>query len=79
MHAYGSAPNNDHVNNVEGIIINNPTTGIYRVEISSANIPYPPVNYSVAVSGGLIPEPTGLFLFSLFLISIKLLKVKIGE
>ena len=72
IHAFGSAPNNDHVNIVEGIIINNPTCGTYRVEISSANIPYPPVKYSVAVSGGLIPEPTFLFLFSLFSIIMKL-------
>ena len=60
IHVYGSAPNNDHVNSVEGIIINNPMAGTYRVEVSASNIPYPPVRYSVAVSGGLIPEP-GLF------------------
>jgi len=77
MHAYGSAPTNDHVNSVEGIVINNPMTGTYRVEVSSANIPYPPVRYSVAVSGGLVPEPAGFILLSLFLYIIRLIRKKI--
>ncbi len=64
IHVYGSAPNNDHVNNVEGIVINNPEAGTYRVEISASNIPYPPVRYSVAVSGGLIPEPVTIYYLS---------------
>lgn len=57
MHAYGYASDNDHVNTVEGLRIPTPETGVYRIEVSSVNIPYPPVRYSVAVSGGLVPEP----------------------
>ncbi len=55
IHPMGVAPSNDHVNNVEGIIITNPALGTYQVEISAVNVPYPPVRYGLVMSGGLAP------------------------
>lgn len=69
IHAYGNATTYDHVNTVEGIRIPTPEVGTYRIEVVAENIPYPPVRYAVAVSGGLVPEPTfTLFLFPLLLL-----------
>jgi subtilisin family serine protease len=53
VHAYGSTPTNDHVNNVEGIVIDAPGTGDYRVVVSGVAVPRGPVRFAVALSGGL--------------------------
>ena len=59
MHAYGTALTNDHANNVEGVVVDAPVTGTYAIVVSGANVPYTPVRYAVAVSGGLSPSSTG--------------------
>ncbi len=55
IHAMGTAPSNDHVNNIEGIVITNPALGTYQVVIDAINVPYPPVRYGLVISGGLAP------------------------
>jgi hypothetical protein len=57
MHAYGTVVTGDHVNTVEGVVISTPTPGTYKVIVSGNNLPWPPVRFGVAMSGGLVPEP----------------------
>lgn len=57
IHAYGTVSTGDHMNSVEGVLINNPTGGTYQIIVSGNNVPYTPVRWGVAYSGGLVPEP----------------------
>lgn len=59
IHAYGTVSTGDHINTVEGVVINNPTGGTYRIIVSGVNVPYTPVHWGVAYSGGFVPEPFG--------------------
>ncbi|MFH0878177.1 MAG: S8 family serine peptidase [Lentisphaerota bacterium] len=53
IHAFGGALTNDHVNNVEGVILNNPAKGVWTLHVTAANAPRPPVRFAVALSGAL--------------------------
>jgi hypothetical protein len=57
IHACGTVATGDHINTVEGIVIDNPTGGVHKIVVSGNNVPYTPVRFGVAYSGGLVPEP----------------------
>lgn len=57
IHAYGVCSTGDHMNTVEGVVINNPPGGTYQIIVSGNNVPYTPVWWGVAYSGGFVPEP----------------------
>ncbi|MDD3603832.1 MAG: MBG domain-containing protein, partial [Kiritimatiellae bacterium] len=58
IHACGTVSTGDHMNNVEGVIIGSPITGSYKIVVSGKNVPYTPVRYGLAVSGGLAEPVT---------------------
>jgi hypothetical protein len=62
MHAYGVAATGDHVNTIEGVVVDSPQLGSYTIVVSGDNVPYGPVTFGVAASGGLAPEPAAGFL-----------------
>lgn len=41
----------DNTNNVEGVIINNPVAGMYRVNVSARNVPMGPQPFALVISG----------------------------
>ena len=41
----------DSTNNVEGVIINNPVPGIYKVNVSARNVPMGPQPFAIVISG----------------------------
>jgi hypothetical protein len=41
----------DDINNVEGVLINSPTSGIWTVNVSAANIPVGPQPYALVMTG----------------------------
>ncbi len=53
MHAYGMAVTNDRANNLEGVVIDQPNTGVYTVAVSGACVPRRPQGFAVAYSGGI--------------------------
>ncbi len=53
MHVYGTTPSNDHANNVLGLVVNEPATGVWRVTVSGEAVPRPPARYAVVLSGAL--------------------------
>mgnify|MGYP000437703565 CR=1 FL=1 len=57
IHALGTVSTGDHINTVEGVLINNPPGGTYHILVSGNNVPYTPVWWGVAYSGGFVPEP----------------------
>jgi hypothetical protein len=61
IHAMGTCATGDHMNTVEGIIIPNPMTGTYQICVSGINVPHKPVNWGLAYSGILVPEPCAAF------------------
>lgn len=48
----------DRVNNVEGVIINNPPTGVYQVTVTAFNVPVSSQPYALVVSGPFVELPT---------------------
>lgn len=44
----------DHVNNIEQVVVDNPTPGVYRVEILGFNVPQGPQSFSCAATPQLI-------------------------
>jgi hypothetical protein len=49
-----TAPHNssyDNTNNVEGVIINNPVAGTYKVNVSARNVPIGPQPFALVISG----------------------------
>lgn len=46
-----ASTNQDRVNNLEGIDISSPATGIYTVTVSGYNVPYGPQPYALVASG----------------------------
>ena len=61
IHAMGTCATGDHINTVEGVIIPQPMAGTYTICVQGVNIPYLPVNWGLAYSGGLVPEPCAVF------------------
>ncbi|MCX7847779.1 MAG: S8 family serine peptidase [bacterium] len=59
IHAYGTVSTGDHINTVESVVIRNPPLGTYQILVSGANVPYTPVRWGMAYSGGFVPEPAG--------------------
>jgi len=57
IHALGTVSTGDHINTVEGVVINNPPGGTYHILVTGNNVPYTPVWWGVAYSGGFVPEP----------------------
>ncbi len=60
---YGNdVPTGDRLNNVEGIIINNPPIGAYQVNVTAYNVPINSQPYALVVAGPLtdstLPTPT---------------------
>jgi subtilisin family serine protease len=47
----------DRLNNVEGIEISSPTSGLYGITVSGFNVPYGPQPYALIISGGLSDSP----------------------
>jgi len=43
----------DHVNNMEGVIVNNPGVGVWTLRVLANDVPAGPQPYSIAVVGGL--------------------------
>jgi subtilisin family serine protease len=63
MTYYGNdEPSGDRLNNVEGIVIDNPPVGTYQVDIEAFNIPVASQPYALVVAGpvddGTAPPPT---------------------
>lgn len=56
------ATGGDRTNNVEGVIINSPPTGEYRVEVRAHNVPIATQAYGLAVSGALVADTNALTL-----------------
>lgn len=50
---YGNSVNADRLNNVEGVIIQNPALGQYTVQVKAFNVPISSQPYALVVSGGL--------------------------
>jgi hypothetical protein len=51
----------DHLNNVEGVMIDLPDPGVYTITVTGTNVPLGPQPYALVVSGGLeqpSPPPT---------------------
>jgi hypothetical protein len=71
MHAYGTVSTGDHMNTVEGVIITNPPAGAYKVIVSGNNLPWPPVRFGMAISGGLVPEPALLLGLPVLLVLLR--------
>ncbi len=46
----------DRINNVEGVIIEDPAPGVYRISVRGRNVPFGPQPYALVVSGHLM-EP----------------------
>ncbi|MCX7847777.1 MAG: S8 family serine peptidase [bacterium] len=59
IHALGTVSTGDHMNTVEAVLIENPPVGTYQIRVSAVNVPYTPVPWGVAYSGGFVPEPAG--------------------
>ena len=52
----GSAGQIDHLNNVEGVIVNAPPPGVYQITVRGRNVPFGPQPYALVVSGDLLQE-----------------------
>ncbi len=52
--------NGDRINNVEGIILQNPIVGAYRVEVQAHNAPVAQQPYALVATGALSTEPLTL-------------------
>ena len=59
-HALPNPANFDRVNNVVGVTLVNPNTGMYRVRVTGYNVPSGPQGYALVVSGNL-GEGGGIF------------------
>ena len=46
-----ASPSGDHVNNVEGVVVNNPPIGTYRVTVRAFNVPVAAQPYALVVAG----------------------------
>jgi hypothetical protein len=55
IHVFGIAPTNDHVNTVEGTVVDHPVTGTWSVVVSASHLPHVPMTWGLAYSGGLKP------------------------
>lgn len=50
----------DRTNNVEGVDIASPATGVYAVRVSAYNVPYGPQPFAVVFSASAAPPPTAI-------------------
>ncbi|MDX1523833.1 MAG: S8 family serine peptidase, partial [Anaerolineae bacterium] len=68
---YGNGqPQGDHTNNVEGVIVNNPPPGSYRLQVHGVNVPIRGQPYALVSAGHLDPaapqDSTAIFLPLIF-------------
>jgi hypothetical protein len=68
IHALGTVSTGDHINTAEGVIIPNPVAGTYKLIVSGMNVPYAPVHWGLAYSGGFVPEPAAVSVVAMALL-----------